>query len=206
MSIKNNKYNIINMEEKMAFKNEYINDNEFLIKKLIYYTDNLSIFVEEKNIEELKNIFFDIEGIIENVSWKKIVCMNFEKKYILPLNNILSEYKIFDRHLHSYENYFKTKVIINQNDRDMIYSIILSLTTLNTKLIEFYYFINKIIPNTLNENIFLILKIIKSDKLIYEDKIKKGIIVEINLRNNSDKIIKTYYEEHPEIYDFYYGH
>ena len=57
----------------------------------------------------------------------------------------------------------------------------------------------------INENISKILNLIQIEKNIYEDKINKGILIKIDLKNNLGVVIESYYEEHPEIYEFYYN-
>jgi hypothetical protein len=192
---------------KFVMNNKNTLDQKFLINKIINFTEKLPIYIEEKNIQEVNNVFFEIELLSKELSWQELINFDFDldSNIDLPFNNILNDYKNIDKYILAYQNYFNKCISIDNNNIDMLKSIIISLTTFNINPILLYDQINILIEHKLNENIYKILTLIRIDKCIYNDKINKNILVKIDLKNNLGAIIETHYEEHPEIYDFYYN-
>jgi hypothetical protein len=195
---------------------KYNSPNNDIVDKIYDLTFNLDICLENKNddlyienynIFNITNIFTEIKRISEQIFWKDLIKVNFNEKFKCTPDIYLYYFELFDELKLKYNNYFKTNFIIVDDllNYHFVCAIVIFLTYSNTWSIEVCNWINKIIPNYIHDNIIKILKIINCDKIIWNDKIEKGIIVEIKYKNDFGDIIKIIYEEHPEIYDFYYN-
>ena len=182
-----------------------------IVNKIHDLTVNLDLYLEnEDNNKQFEDnitmIFIEIKKISEQISWKNLIKFNFNEKFKCSPDIFLYYFELFDKFKLKYENYFKTNLDIGgASNYHFLCAIVIFLTFSNIGSIDACYKINKIIPMFINNDIINILTIVNCDKIIWNDKIKKGIIVEIKYKDDQGEIVKIIYEEHPEMYDFYYN-
>ena len=188
---------------KNNYNEKYIIDKVYMISMIL--NNNNGDFVDYdfiNNEQNVSNIIDSIKEISELINWKDFIKINFNEKYNSNIDFYLYYFEVFNKLKNNYDSYFNKISTIVDSNYDFILSIILFITFPNNESINLCKNINIIKDNV---NIYQILQIICSKNIIWKDKIEKGIITEKKYKNDIGKIIKVDYEEHEDIYDFYYG-
>lgn len=107
-----------------------------------------------------------------------------DKRIYLPVGYL------FNKNL--YEKYFDVKLEID-DQKDYFYAFFLS--TFYEPLMNVYKKINDIKPNVLTKSIHNAMLAINAQKLIFDDKLDKGIVIKKVTKNKDGEIVDVEFEE-----------
>ena len=162
---------------------------------------------EITTIDIIKDEYKIIDNICHQYTFDKIIeiCHNKFKDPTdddVPINIDIVSLEEYKREKKDYEKYFKVK--LNISDKDYIYALPLAFMHMRN-IFKVYNKINELIPNFLNKSVYDALCVFKSEYLIWDDKIDKGIIVRTEYKNRYGEVYNKTYEEIDGMYDLVYG-
>lgn len=175
------------------------------IKKNLFeihdYIDDLQYLDNVYTVEIINSILKKIEEFSLLCTFEELILLEKYKYNISESGDriYLPVGYLFNKNL--YEKYFKVKLELN--DKDYFYAF--CITIFNESHLNVYKKINEVIPNVLSIGVYNAILALDAQKLIFEDKLDKGIVIKIITKNKDGDIVDIEYEERDGMYEIIYG-